>query len=113
MYTNFVLLLATGIIDAGGRNSAITLVSRSGLIRRPAVVGAMLFMHHWYWYPAVHFLSLALSPTGVIAVNERFKMPVFRLRRYFIYVSYFHFISFYVYVFILFHFMFMFSFIYV
>lgn len=74
----FGALLATGIIDAGGRNCSISLVSRSGLIRQPAVVGMMLFLHHWYWYPSVHFLSLAFSPAAVIAVNERFKMPKFQ-----------------------------------
>jgi 26S proteasome regulatory subunit N2 len=74
----FGALLATGIIDAGGRNCSISLVSRSGLIRQPAVVGMLLFLHHWYWYPSVHFLSLAFSPAAVVAVNERFKMPKFQ-----------------------------------
>jgi 26S proteasome regulatory subunit N2 len=74
----FGALLATGIVDAGGRNCAITLVSRSGLIRQSAVVGTLLFLHHWYWYPSVHFLSLAFAPSAVIAINERFKMPKFQ-----------------------------------
>merc|ERR1712000_667176 len=75
--TKFGALLATGIIDAGGRNSIISLQSRSGLIRPSAVIGLTLFLHHWHWYPCVHFLSLALQPTAVIALNEKLEMVNF------------------------------------
>jgi len=39
--------LATGILDAGGRNVTVGLRSRSGYFRRTSVVGLALFTYHW------------------------------------------------------------------
>jgi 26S proteasome regulatory subunit N2 len=35
----------------------------------------MLFMQHWYWYPMLNFLSLALTPTALIGLNKSLKVP--------------------------------------
>lgn len=35
----------------------------------------MLFMQHWYWYPMMNFLSLALTPTALIGLNKNLKVP--------------------------------------
>jgi len=32
-------------------------------------------MQHWYWYPLLNFLSLALTPTALIGVSENLKVP--------------------------------------
>lgn len=32
-------------------------------------------MQHWYWYPLLNFLSLSLTPTALIGVNENLKVP--------------------------------------
>mmetsp|Transcript_3610 Transcript_3610/g.10844 ORF Transcript_3610/g.10844 Transcript_3610/m.10844 type:complete len:1016 (+) Transcript_3610:101-3148(+) len=71
----FGAILATGIIDAGGRNSTIGLTSRSGHRRMSAVVGLALFTQYWYWFPMVHFIGLSFRPSALIAVNENMKLP--------------------------------------
>ena len=68
-------VLAQGLIDAGGRNSIVSLMSSSGHVNHMAVAGAALFCQLWYWYPLTHFLSFALSPTALIAVDDELRMP--------------------------------------
>jgi 26S proteasome regulatory subunit N2 len=72
-------ILATGIIDAGGRNVTCSLRSRHGPKRMCAVVGMTVFLQYWYWYPLTHFFSLTLSPTCAIAINKDFKVPKLQL----------------------------------
>jgi 26S proteasome regulatory subunit N2 len=73
-------LLGQGIIDAGGRNTTLSLLTRAGEIRLPGVIGMALFLQHWYWFPMVHMVALALVPTSVVAVNRGLKMPVFSFK---------------------------------
>jgi 26S proteasome regulatory subunit N2 len=40
-------ILAAGILDAGGRNVTLGLRSRSGYIRRTAVIGLAVFTQYW------------------------------------------------------------------
>jgi 26S proteasome regulatory subunit N2 len=75
----FGAVLAQGIIDAGGRNSVLSLTSPSGHVNHMAVAGTMLFCQFWYWYPLTHFLSFALSPTALIAVDELLNIPKFEV----------------------------------
>lgn len=81
----FGAIVASGIIDAGGRNSTIALHSRSGHKNMPAIVGLAVFTQFWYWYPLLHFVSLSLTPTAIIGLNKDLKvsisagMPVFLL----------------------------------
>jgi len=35
----------------------------------------MLFAQHWYWYPMLNFISLALTPTAMIGINDKLKVP--------------------------------------
>ena len=72
--TKFGAILASGIIDAGGRNCTIALLSQSGHKRMAAIAGMALFTHFWYWYPLVHFLSLSFMPTAVIGLNKDLKV---------------------------------------
>lgn len=73
--TRMGAILATGILDAGGRNMTIELMSRGGFTKPPAVVGMVMWTQYWYWYPMTHMLSLALSPTALIGVNAQLDMP--------------------------------------
>ncbi|KAF7725612.1 proteasome regulatory particle base subunit [Apophysomyces ossiformis] len=66
----FGAVLAQGIIDAGGRNVTISLVSRSGHANMPAIVGMAVFTQFWYWHPLTHMLSLAFTPTAIIGLNK-------------------------------------------
>ena len=53
----------------------VALLSRTGFVRRAAVVGMAVWLHHWFWYPLSHFLGLALTPTAVIGVNKDMMIP--------------------------------------
>ena len=68
-------IISNGILNAAGRNATISLTTRDGNVRQNAVVGMVLFMQHWYWYPLLHFVTLAMTPTALIAVNKDLKVP--------------------------------------
>ncbi|KAH9523483.1 26S proteasome non-ATPase regulatory subunit 1 [Bulinus truncatus] len=76
----FGSILAQGIIDAGGRNCTISLLSRTGHTNMEAVVGMLVFCQHWFWYPLSHFLSLAFKPACIIGLNVDLKMPKIEFR---------------------------------
>ncbi|ORX50506.1 26S proteasome regulatory complex, non-ATPase subcomplex, Rpn2/Psmd1 subunit [Hesseltinella vesiculosa] len=75
--SKFGAVLAQGIMDAGGRNVTISLLSRSGNVNMPAVVGMTVFTQFWYWHPLTHMLSLAFTPTAIIGVNKDLLTPKF------------------------------------
>lgn len=76
----FGAIIAQGILDAGGRNVSIGLLSRTGHTNLAAVVGMLVFTQFWYWFPLAHFLSLALTPTCLVGLNGELKMPRFSVR---------------------------------
>merc|ERR1719277_1274434 len=73
--TRFGAILASGIMDAGGRNCSSSLFSNSGMLRSGATIGFCLFAQMWYWYPLIHMFSLTLTPTALVGLNERLKIP--------------------------------------
>ncbi|EPS66586.1 hypothetical protein M569_08186, partial [Genlisea aurea] len=70
-------ILASGIIDAGGRNVSIKLLSKTKHDKVTAIVGLAVFSQFWYWYPLIYFVSLAFSPTALIGLNYDLKVPKF------------------------------------
>ena len=70
-------ILASGILDAGGRNVTIRLLSKTKHDKITAVVGLAVFSQFWYWYPLIYFISLAFSPTAFIGLNYDLKVPRF------------------------------------
>eukprot|EP01137_Pigoraptor_chileana_P000786 Opistho-2@37491 len=76
----FGAIIGQGIIDAGGRNVTIALQSRTGHTSLQSVVGLLVFTQFWYWFPLTHFISLAFTPTAVIALNSDLKMPKLEFR---------------------------------
>ncbi|KAL3473448.1 armadillo-type protein [Aspergillus californicus] len=73
----FGCAVALGIIDAGGRNSTISLQTQTGNLNMPGIVGAAVFIQYWYWFPLTHFLSLSFAPTSVIGVDQKLEVPCF------------------------------------
>merc|ERR1712142_985406 len=73
--TKYGAILATGIIDAGGRNVMLGLVTRTGHLHPPSVVGMLVFLQFWFWFPLAHFLSLAFRPSAIICLNKDLEMP--------------------------------------
>jgi len=76
----FGAILATGLLDAGGRNCTISLLSKTSHKVMPAIVGCAIFTHFWFWHPLLHFVSLALTPTSAIGVNASLQMPTWRFK---------------------------------
>jgi len=76
----FGALLASGIIDAGGRNVTISLRSKTGHARMTSAVGMALFCQYWYWYPFAPFLSLCFHPTALIGLNTKLQLPTISVR---------------------------------
>jgi 26S proteasome regulatory subunit N2 len=72
----FGAIIATSILDAGGRNVTISLSTKNGTKKMSAVVGMVVFMQYWYWFPLAHFISLTFTPTCLIGLNKELKMPV-------------------------------------
>lgn len=70
-------ILASGILDAGGRNVTIRLLSKTKHDKITAVVGLAVFSQFWYWYPLIYFISLSFSPTALIGLNYDLKVPRF------------------------------------
>jgi len=68
-------IIAAGILDAGGRNVTINMLSPAGHKKMEAIVGMAIFTQFWSWYPLTHFIALAFSPTAVIGLNKNLKMP--------------------------------------
>lgn len=73
--TKFGAALALGIIDAGGRNCTISLQTQTGNLNMSAIVGMAVFTQYWYWFPFGHFLTLAFTPTTIIAVDQDLELP--------------------------------------
>lgn len=73
-------IMATGLLDAGGRNLTVGLRSASGYFRHTSVVGLALFLQYWYWYPLSYCLSLSLQPSAFIALNSDLRLPKLQVR---------------------------------
>ena len=68
-------ILSQGIINAAGRNATISFTTRDGSLRQNAVVGLVMFLQYWYWYPMLNFITLSLTPTALIGLNDQLKVP--------------------------------------
>jgi 26S proteasome regulatory subunit N2 len=75
LMTKMGAILGLGIIDCGGRNSVISMISHSGFQKTASVAGLVVFLQHWYWFPFLHFLSLASSPTILAGIQGEMKIP--------------------------------------
>ncbi|KAL7546303.1 hypothetical protein ACHAWF_009632, partial [Thalassiosira exigua] len=73
--TKMGAILSTGLLDVGGRNCALSLGSRNGFTKMTSAAGLVLWLQHWHWYPLMHMLSLAITPTVTIGLNGDFKYP--------------------------------------
>ncbi|VEL10889.1 unnamed protein product [Protopolystoma xenopodis] len=80
LMAKFGAIIACGILDAGGCNMTISLQTRTGNANMVAAVGLLVFQNFWFWYPLTNFLSLAFSPTCIIALNKDLQMPKMQFR---------------------------------
>jgi 26S proteasome regulatory subunit N2 len=77
----FGAIIAAAIVNGGGRNVTISPFTSSGYHKNMcAIVGLAVFCQYWYWYPMMHFISLALSPIAVIGLTKDLEMPVWSFK---------------------------------
>ena len=67
----FGCILAIGILESGGRNSVVKLISEAGTTRRKGIVGMLLFSQYWYWFPLTQMLSQSLEQTCFTRAGNR------------------------------------------
>lgn len=80
LMAKFGAIVACGILDAGGCNMTISLQTRTGNTNMAAAVGLLIFQNFWFWHPLTNFISLAFSPTALIALNKDLNMPKMQFR---------------------------------
>lgn len=77
--SKFGNILASGLIDAGGRNCTFALHKQRHRLDK-AVVGIFMFLQYWYWYPYILMVTLAMQPTCIIGLNESLEMPEYTFK---------------------------------
>ena len=52
----------------------VNLVREGSHVSTPAAVGLLVWTQMWFWFPYAHFLSLATTPSALIAVDKDLKV---------------------------------------
>lgn len=68
-------ILATGLLDIGGRNMVVSLTTRSGVSKIESVVSMLVFSNFWNWFPYINFIGLTLTPSAYIGVTTDLSVP--------------------------------------
>ena len=69
------VLAGFGLMNAGGSNSMLSLVTKEGHPKLKNIIGVYMFTQYWYWFPLANFLGLALEPTLLVGVLPDLKIP--------------------------------------
>jgi 26S proteasome regulatory subunit N2 len=75
LMTKFGCIVATGILDAGGRNITIALHKNNHNLMK-SIVGMCVFTQYWYWYSYLLLLSLTFHPVTDQCDSEEYKQPI-------------------------------------
>lgn len=67
-------LLGQGILELGGKNCLLTLLSHTNNNRLGAIAGIALFTQYYYWYPMTLFISLAIRPQIFMGIDDTFRL---------------------------------------
>lgn len=76
--TKFGSAISLGLIDAGGRNCTISMQTQTGNLNMGGIVGMIVFLQYWYWFPLTHFLSLSFTPTYITGLDQDLEVPSFK-----------------------------------
>ena len=72
----FGAMISKGLMDLGGKNCVINLVSNTGENKMKSIIGMCLFTQYYYWFPMVHMLNLAVNPTFLFNLDDKLKIPI-------------------------------------
>lgn len=70
-------VMATGLLDFGGRNCTFALHRKHHRMAK-STVGMFFFTQYWNWYPYALMISLAAHPTCFIGLNQDLKIPKYK-----------------------------------
>lgn len=62
--------IGRAVCEASGKSSVFSLKNFSGQIVSNKVIGAMLFLYSWYWYPLIPCVALCLQPTPIFFFDQ-------------------------------------------
>lgn len=79
MCSKFGSIIASGLLDAGGRNCTFALHRQRHRLDK-AVVGMFVFMQYWYWFPYLLMITLAMRPTCFIGLNDNLEVPEYTFK---------------------------------
>jgi len=64
-------MIATGLLNSGGMNSQFSFTSvKTDKTIKPSVVGIVMFLQLYYWYPYIPFIGLCLKPQCLIVLDD-------------------------------------------
>ena len=72
----FGAMISKGLMNLGGKNCVINLVSNTGENKMKSIIGMCLFTQYYYWFPMVHMLNLSVSPTFLFNLDDKLKIPI-------------------------------------
>jgi len=71
----FGAMLATGFLNAGGRNCQFFFTSpKTDKTVKSSVVGIVMFLQMFYWYPYIPFISLCMKPQCLILLDDQLEV---------------------------------------
>ena len=71
----FGALISKGIYELGGQNCILSLTANSGENKMISIIGMCLFTQYYYWFPMIHMLNLAVTPSFVFNLDENLVAP--------------------------------------
>ena len=72
----FGAMISKGLMNLGGKNCVINLVSNTGENKMKSIIGICLFTQYYYWFPMIHMLNLAVCPTFLFNLDDKLKVPI-------------------------------------
>ena len=72
----FGAMISKGLMNLGGKNCVINLVSNTGENKMKSIIGMCLFTQYYYWFPMIHMLNLAVCPTFLFNLDDKLKVPI-------------------------------------
>ena len=72
----FGAMISKGLLNLGGKNCTINLVSNTGENKMKSIIGMCLFTQYYYWFPMIHMLNLSVSPTILFNLDDQLKVPI-------------------------------------
>ena len=71
----FGAMISKGLVNLGGKNCVINLVSNTNENKMKSIIGMCLFTQYYYWFPMLHMLNLSVCPTFLFNLDDQLKIP--------------------------------------